>query len=172
MSRRALGLIAAVLVLAAATTATAASTNKSVTPKLGYYESTLGYSTAGPRTAVQVVKIGNRLGAKFRVEIGLTCAYSDGTKTHDVFAYQRSQKTPIPIKDGKFAYNRTTHGPVAAGSGTATYRPVISGTFRSATKVVVKESVNVSFIIQYPEQPEIKGTCTGKQTATAKLKHP
>jgi hypothetical protein len=78
------------------------------------------------------------------------------------------EKSPIPIKNGMFKLDRTTHPRIAGGAGTATMRTVASGTFKSPTKVVVKVLVNFTYSVQYPGQPEVKGTCTGKQTSIAK----
>jgi hypothetical protein len=80
-----------------------------------------------------------------------------------------TEKSPIAINNGKFKLDRTTHPRIAAGAGTSTIRTVVVGTFKSATRVVVEVSVTFSYSLQYPEQPEIKGTCTGKQTGIASL---
>jgi hypothetical protein len=171
MSRRASGLIVAALILMATSGATAASASEPVTPKLGrYYDQAVGPPENGNvsvrETEVKVVKIGKRQGASVRVSpFPATC---NGGLKGQPFGASVLEKSPIPIKNGKFTLDRTTHGPVAAGAGTATTRTVVSGTFKSATKVVVTVSVSSSINIQYPEQPEIRGTCTGKQTATAK----
>lgn len=168
MSRRA-SLVVAVLVLVAASNATATPASKPVTPKLGlYYGENVGKPENGEvsvqEAEVKVVKIGkSRLGAQFRVPIGTTC-----TGGLPPTGFGGSERTPVPIKNGKFAFDRTTRGPVSGGAGTATTRLVVSGTFKSATKVVVEASAHSSIAIQYPGQPEIKGTCTGKQTVTAK----
>lgn len=174
MSRRASGLIMAALILvSAASGATAASTSKPVTPKLGiYYDQAVGPPENGNvsvrETEVKVVKIGKRQGAQVRVSaFPATCT---GGLKGQPFGVGVLEKSPIPIKHGKFLLDRTTHGPVASGSGTATTKTKVSGTFTSATKVVVNVSVNSSISIQYPAQPEIKGTCAGKQTATAKYR--
>lgn len=168
MSRRALSLTVAVLVLAAASGATATSANKPVTPKLGlYYGENVGKPVGGDvsvqEAEVKVVKIGKRRGAQFKVMVGTTC-----TGGLPPTGFGGTERTPVPIKNGKFAFDRTTRGPVASGAGTATTRLVVSGTFKSATKVVVEASAHSSVSIQYPGQPEIMGTCTGKQTVTAK----
>lgn len=180
MSRRALSLITAALVLVAATAATAASASKSVIPKLGFYEGPGGELPGVSATGVKVVKIGKRLGAEFEVSFDLTCPHSSGGKTlQAVFGWV--EETPIPIKNGKFTFDRTIHSHVVVigssgrpeGSGPGTARLVVSGAFGSATKVVVEASATGSYEVHYfdEEQPSEKVACTGKQTATAKFKH-
>jgi hypothetical protein len=171
MSRRASGLIAAALVLVVIPGATAASVSKPVTPKLGiYYDQEVGPPEDGNvsvrETEVKVVRIGRRQGASVRVSpFPATC---NGGFRGQPFGVSVLEKSPIQIKDGRFALDRTTHGPVAGGAGTATTRTVVSGTFKSATKVVVTVSVKSSISVQYSGQPEISGTCMGEQTSTAK----
>jgi len=82
----------------------------------------------------------------------------------------RTGKVPIPIENGRFKLDRTTHPRIAAGAGTSTMRTVVVGTFKSATKVVVEVSVNFSYSVQYPGRAEIKGTCRGSQTGIARHK--
>jgi hypothetical protein len=173
MSRRASIVTAAALVLVIGSAASATSATKPVTPKLGlYYGANVGKPANGEvsiqEAEVKVVKIGKRgkrLGAQFQVMVATTCT-GDLPPT----GFGGTERNPVPIKNGKFAFDRTTRGPVAAGAGTATTRLVVSGAFISATKVVVEASAYSSVSIQYPGQPEIKGICTGEQTVTAK--HP
>lgn len=170
MSRRASGFIVAALVLATASGATAASASKPTTPKLGvFYGQVVGAPKDGDvdvrETEVVVVKIGKRRGAKLAVSpFPATC---NGGLKGSPLGLSVLEKSPIAIKDGKFTLDRTTHGPVAGGNGTATTRTVVLGTFKSATKVVVSVSVSSDISVQYAGQPEVKGTCTGKQTTTA-----
>jgi hypothetical protein len=169
MSRRAAGLIFAVLVTVAVLAATVASASKSVTPKLGLY---FGRLVSPPKDGnvevheaeVKVVKIGKRQGAQVRVSPFLPTSCS-GDPIPGGFSV--SEKSPIPIKNGKFTLDRTTHPRIAGGAGASTMRTIVVGTFKSTTKVVVEVSVNFSYSVQYPGQPEIKGTCTGKQTSVA-----
>lgn len=168
MSRRALGLIVAVLVLVAATAATAAFANKSVTPKLGVYPSSVGGSElpfAQP-TRLIVVKIGKRRGVEFEVSFPLTCPKAAANLPELIFAWV--EKTPTPIKNGKFVFDRTVKSNAASPGGEPAVGPVspgttklkVLGTFTSPTKAIVKESSTGSY--------EHFGECTGKQTATAK----
>lgn len=178
MSRRALGLIAAALVLVAATATTAASADKSVTPKLGFYEGPEGELPGVSATGVKVVKVGKRQGAEFEVSFELTCPHSSGGKTPKVM-FGWVEETPVRIKNGKFAFDRTIHSNVVTWGDSAetgisapgSTRLVISGTFSSATKVVVKASATGSYDVQYEGQSKETVACTGKQTATAKFKH-
>jgi hypothetical protein len=170
MSRRALGFVVAVLFLVAAFAVTAASASQPVTPKLGLY---FGEVASPPKdgnvevheTEVKVVKVGKHQGVQVRVSPFLPASCS-GDPVPGGFSVL--EKSPIPIKNGKFKLDRTTHPRIAAGAGAATMRTVITGTFRSATKVVVEVFVNFSYSVQYPGQPDIKGTCTAKQTGIAK----
>lgn len=180
MSRRALSLIAAALVLVVATAATAASASKPVTPKLGTYESPVTGSSLREVVVgtVGVGKVGKGRVGGFNGQIGLTCPHSSGGEILKVaFGWVAA---PFPIKNGKFALNRMIHAAGTAvggsgrpvGTGTGTTRFVVSGTFKSATKVVVKTSATGTYDVHYfdDSQPDVKVKCTGKQTATAKFK--
>lgn len=170
MSRGASSFIVAVLVLAAASGAGTASAGKAVTPELGlYYSQTVkdpgGGSVLVRQTEVKVVRVGKNRGAAVRASaIPATC---DGGLKGQPWGFNVLEKSPIVIRKGKFRLDRTTRETVAGGSGNATTRTTILGTFKSPTKVVVSVSVSSDITVQYPGQPEIKGTCTGKQTATA-----
>jgi hypothetical protein len=172
MTQKASCLIVAAIALMAAFAATVVSAAKPVTPELGlYYGRTVEPPDNGTvevhETEVKVVKIGKRRGAQVRIS-----PFPPTSCTGDQMpgGFYVSEKSPIPIKDGKFKLDRTTQPRIAAGAGTGTMRTVISGTFESPTKVVVKVSVNFSYSVQYPGQPEAKGTCTGKQAGIAKHK--
>lgn len=177
MSRRALGLMTAALVMVAVTAATAASANESVTPKLGFYQGPEGELPGVSATGVKVVKTGKRQGAEFEVSFELACPHSGGKTPKVMFGWV--QETPIQIKNGKFAFDRTIHSHVVTWGDSAetgisapgTTRLVVSGTFGSATKVVVKASATGSYDVQYEGQPSETVACTGEQTATAKFKH-
>jgi len=170
MDRRASGLVVAALVLVAAFAAAVASASKPVTPKLGLY---FGRVVSPPKdgdvevheTEVKVVKIGKRQGARVRVSPFAPTSCS-GEPMPGGFSVL--EKSPIPIENGRFRLDRTTHPRIAAGAGTSTMRTVVVGTFKSATKVVVEVSVTFSYSVQYPGQPEIKGTCRGSQTGIAR----
>ena len=150
MSRRASGLIVAVLALVAASAATVASASKPVTPKLGLY---FGQVASPPKdgnvevheTEVKVVKIGKRQGAQVRVSPFVPTSCS-GDPVPGGFSVL--EKSPIAINNGKFKLDRTTHPRIAAGAGTSTTRTVVVGTFKSTTKVVVEVSVNFSYSVQ------------------------
>jgi hypothetical protein len=169
MGRTASGLFVAVLVLVAVFAASVASASKSVTPKLGLY---FGQTSSSPKdgnveaheTEVKVVKTGKRQGAQVRVSPFLPTSCSGNPMPG---GFSVSEKSPISIHNGMFHLDRTTHPRIAGGAGTSTMRTVVVGTFKSATKVVVEVSVNFSYSVQYPGQPEVKGTCTGKQTGIA-----
>jgi hypothetical protein len=157
-----------VLVLAAAFAA-AASAGTPVTPKFGlYFGQVVGPPENGTvevhETEVNVVKVGKRQGAQVSVS-----PFSPTSCSGDPMpgGFSVLEKSPIPIENGKFKLDRTTHPRIAAGAGTATMRTVVSGTFKSPTKVAVKVFVKFSYSVQYPGQSEIKGTCTGKQAGTA-----
>ena len=148
-------------------------TRKPVTPQFGlYYGRVVGAPANGEvkvlETELKVVKIGkHRRGAQLRVSpFAATCTedFKGGPWGVSVL-----EKTPIPIKGGRFTLDRTYHNVrVAGGAGTATTRVVVFGVFKSATKVVVRVYVSSFASVQFPEQPEVKGTCTGEQTSTAK----
>jgi hypothetical protein len=152
--------------------AVAASASNPVTPKLGrYYGQTEKQTEPGVvevhETEVKVVRIGKRRGALVRMsEFAPTSCTGDQMPG----GFYVSTPHPIPIENGEFKSDRTGQLRLAAGAGTGTLRTVISGTFESPTKVVVKASVNFSFSVQFPGQPESKGTCTGKQTGIARPK--
>lgn len=174
MNRQASLLIVAALVLVTALATTAASAKKShkpVMPKLGlYFGQVVGPPEEGSvevrETELKVVKIGKRRGAQLRVSpFPATCT---GDFKGGPFGTGVLEKHPVPIKNGKFKLDRTSHGPVAGGLGTGTTRTIATGIFKSATKVVVKVYVHGIFNVHPPEQPEQSGTCTGKQTTTAK----
>lgn len=173
MSLRTLGLVVAALALMAALAATAASASTSITPKLGlFYGQVVGSPSGGEvsvrEVEVKVVKSGKRLGAELSVSaFPATC---DGDLKGSPFGFTTFEKNPIPIKNGKFTLNRTVHETVAAGNGSAKTKTVATGTFKSATKVVVSVSVSSEITVQYPGQDAVKGTCTGKETITAKHK--
>lgn len=168
MNRRAWCLVLTALALTAAFAAVA-SAGTPVTPKFGLY---YGQVASPPKdgtvevheTEVKVVKVGKGQGAQVSVSPFQPTSCS-GDPVPGGFSVL--EKSPIPIKNGKFKLDRTTHPRIAGGSGTSTMRTVVSGTFKSPTKVVVKVSVNFSYSVQYPGQPEVKGTCTGKQTGIA-----
>jgi hypothetical protein len=169
MSRRVSCLVAAALVLMAALAAAVAA-GEPITPKLGlYHGQVVGPAVDGEvevhETDVKVVKVGKRQGAQVSVS-----PFSPTSCTGDQVpvAFSVLEKSAIPIENAKFKLDRTTHPRLAGGNGTGTMRTVLSGTFTSPTKVVVKVSVNLSYSIQYSGQPEVKGTCTGKQTSIAK----
>lgn len=169
MSRTASGLIGFVLVLVAVLGSAVASASKPVTPKLGlYYGRTVSPPKDGEvevhETEVKVVKTGKRQGAQVRVSPFVPTSCSGDPITG---GFSVSEKSPISINNGMFHRDRTTHPRIAGGAGTSTMKTVVVGTFKSATKVVVEVSVNFSYSVQYPGQPEIKGTCTGKQTGIA-----
>lgn len=169
MNRRASCLVVTAIVLTAAFAA-AASAGTPVTPKLGLY---YGQVVAPPEngtvevheTEVKVVKVGKGQGAQVSVSPFEPTSCSGDPMPG---GFSVLEKSPIRIKNGKFRLDRTTHPSIAGGAGTATMRTVVSGTFKSPTKVVVKVFVNFSYSVQYPGQPEVKGTCTGKQTGIAK----
>jgi hypothetical protein len=169
MNRSASCLVVTALVLTAAFAA-AASAGTPITPELGLY---YGRVASPPEngtvevheTEVKVVKIGKRQGAQVSVS-PFQPASCSGDPIPGGFSVL--EKTPIPIKNAEFKFDRTTHPRIAGGAGTATSRTVVSGTFKSPKKVIVKVFVDFSYSVQYSGQPEIKGTCTGKQTSIAK----
>jgi hypothetical protein len=183
MTRRASHLIVAALVLVTALATTAAFAKKSrepITPKLGlYYGQVVGPpedgSVAVRETELKVVKIdmrrdakvkrrspnANRLGVELRV-VPLPCTGG----LNDVPSVVT--KSPIPIKNGKFRLDHTTHNAGAPGSNQSeTTSTVVSGTFKTATKVVVKVFVTSYIRVQSPGQPEIVGDCLASQTSIA-----
>jgi hypothetical protein len=178
MIRKALSLIVAAFVLlsAAAVTVTVASMSKSVTPKLGYYKGPEGRLPGISATGVKVVKMGKHRGAEFEVSFELMCPHS--SKTPQVM-FGWVVETPIRIKNGEFEFDRTIHSHVATWEGSAergitapgTSKLVVSGLFRSATKVIVEASATGTYDVQYEGQSSEKVECSGTQTATAKLKH-
>jgi hypothetical protein len=116
-------------------------------------------------TEAKVVSLGKRRGAQVRMSAFL-CR---GDQTPPGTGFAVLEKSPIPIENGRFKRDRTFHDVrIAGGAGTATTRIVLSGRFKSPTKVIVEASVSSSFRIQFPGQPETKGTCTGKQAGVAK----
>lgn len=188
MTRRASRLIVVALVLATALATTAAFANKSrkpITPKLGLYygqvvEPPGDGSVTDRKTELKVVKIdkrrgakvrrrsakGSRLGAELRV-IPLPCI--NGLKdVPSVFT-----KSPIPIKNGRFRLDRTTHHTThdAGAPGRNEFestRMEVSGTFKTATKVVVEVSVSSYIRVQSPGRGDIVGDCLRRQTSIAK----
>lgn len=178
MNRRASCLIVVALVLMAAFAAAGAPAKKPVTPKLGlYYDEEVSPPKDGNvevhETEVKVVKIGNGRGAQLKrgAQVRMS-AFLPSSCIGDQMpgGFSVLEKTPIPIANGKFKVDRTTHPRIAGGAGTSTMRTVLSGTFKSPTKVVVEANVTFSYSVQYPGQPEIKGTCKGKQSGTAEHK--
>ena len=170
MNQRMLRLVMAAFALTAAFAA-AAFAGEPITPKLGlFYGRVVGPQQNGEvevhETEVKVVKVVKRQGAQVSVSpfAATSCTGDQGPPV----GFSVLEKSPIPIKNGKFKLDHTTHPRIAAGAGTGTMRTVLSGTFKSPTKVVVEVSANLSYSVQYPGQPEIKGTCTGKQTSIAK----
>jgi hypothetical protein len=169
MNRRASCLIVTAFAITAALAASA-SAGTPVTPELGVF---FGRVVRPPvdgtvevhETEVDVVKVGKRQGARVSVSPFQPTSCS-GDPIPGGFSVL--EKAPIPIKDGKFKLDRTTHPRIAGGAGTATMRTVVSGTFKTPTKVIVEVLVNFSYSVQFPDQPEVKGTCTGKQTSIAK----
>jgi hypothetical protein len=173
MGLRTLGLGVAVLALTAALVATAASASKSITPEFGVFHGQVVGTPSGGDVSVRevdvkVVKSSKRQGAELQVSpFPATCS---GDLKGSPFGFSVLEKTPIPIESGKFTLDRTTHETVASGNGSAKTRTVATGTFKSATKVVVKVSVSSAINVQNPGQAAVKGTCTGRETITAK--HP
>ncbi len=170
MNQRILRLVVAAFALMA-TFATAASAGEPITPKLGlFYGQEVGPEQNGEvevhETEINVVKVGKRQDAEVSVSpfAATSCTGDQGPPV----GFSVLEKSPIPIKNGKFKFDRTTHPPIATGAGTGTLRTVLSGTFKSPTKVVVEVSANLSYSVQSPGQPEIKSTCTGKRTSIAK----
>ncbi len=56
---------------------------------------------------------------------------------------------PVPIKNGKFTFERTTHSKVTGNVGSGTFTTKVSGVFKSASKGVVELSSKV--FLEYPE---------------------
>ena len=173
MGLRTLSLGVAVLALTAALAAAAASASTSITPKFGlFYGQVVGSPSGGSvsvrEVEVKVVKSGKGQGAELSVSsFPATC---DGDLKGSPFGFTTLEKTPIPIKNGKFTLDRTTHETVAAGNGSAKTKTMATGTFKSATKVVVSVSVSSDITVQNPGQAAVRGTCAGKETITAKHK--
>ncbi len=142
---------------------------KGVAPSYGFYFG----QTVGPpedgnvevhETEAKVVRVGKRQGAQVRVS-GFLPDHCDGTQMPGGFAVL--EKTPIPIERGRFGLDRTTHPTLASGLGRGTMRTVVLGKFRSPVKLAIEVFVELSFSVKFPGQPEIAGTCTGRQTGVA-----
>lgn len=133
-----------------------------------YFGQTVGAPEGGNvevhETEAKVVKIGKRRGAQVRVS-GFLPNHCSGAQMPGGFAVL--EKTPIPIDRGRFALDRTTHPSLAGGFGKGTMRTIVLGKFRSPIKVAIEVFVELSFSVQFPGQPEIKGTCTGRRTGVA-----
>ncbi|HEX3735134.1 MAG TPA: hypothetical protein VHU86_08245 [Solirubrobacterales bacterium] len=156
------------LVLLAASTASVASAGKQIEPRLGLYKgNVVGKPEEGNVTVeeaeVKVLNQGRGRGAEFGYKISATC-----TKGFPPVGFSLIEHNPIPIRNGKFTFDRTKHERVAAGLGTATTKIIVSGTFKSATQVVMRVSVTSAISVQYSGEPETTGTCTGGQTFTVK----
>jgi hypothetical protein len=152
---------AAFVLLATAATAFAA---KPVTPKLGSYESA---NTESTNTVIKVVRIGDRWGAEFNASGETTCTDSSGRASQ--LTYYWSEEKPTPIKNGRFTFKSTKHETVSGGLGTGTLTFQISGTFKSPTKVVGRQSLHGSY--DYPSIPSVgELTCVANVGFTAKHK--
>jgi hypothetical protein len=176
MNRKSSRLVATAVLALLAVGSTTALAAGPVVPKLGFYKGPEGQLPGISATGVKVVKMGKRQGAEFEVSFELTCAHN--SKTPQVM-FGWVVETPIRIKNGGFAFDRTIHSHVATWGGSTergisasgASKLVVSGVFRSPTKVVVEASATGTFDVQYQGQPSEKVECRGTQTATAKFKH-
>ena len=105
--------------------------NKPVTPQLGLY---FGQVVSPPEngtvevheTEAKVVPLGKGRGVQVSISPFLASCSGDAPPGT---GFSVLEKTPIPIRNGKFKLDRTIHPTIAGGAGTSTMRRVISGIF-------------------------------------------
>jgi hypothetical protein len=140
----------------------AAFAAKTVTPKSGTYEDTTKNDT------YKIVKMGrDRYGVKL-ILVWVTefsCSGAEGGKS-----FYLGEPKPIPIKNGKFDFEKTDQQTGGGGAVTATNEFHISGTVKSPTKIVGRKSVHSNIEAHFPNAEPIKEVCTGDEAFIAKLK--
>lgn len=164
MGRRTSSFIVAAVFALVAVTATAFAT-KPINPRLGWFEGPT--SEEGPhRAAVKVVKVGDRRAVGLNIGIEIKCTgegepliqgVSLTTKNLVSWDPKGNMGGPVPVENGKFSRKRTL------SFEALTIKAEVSGTFKSASKVVGAVSLSEGKVSYAPGV-----TCaSGKVTFTA-----
>ena len=172
MSRRAWG-FAATTMLALLAIAAMALAVAPPTPRIGTFDVKEPTFDGRPTGGTFVVAKSGKQQRKvqFAVSAPAKCTYGNGEISNRYKSASFVQKKFIPIKDGSLKVNGTSREPAAGGLLAVTTRGKVSGTFKTATKLVGEMTLVSTYVPSEanPEGPAIfpGGTMSCKTGKTA-----